>query len=74
VTSLSPEAWTQTPQQPQPVAVAAAALPSELRAATNQERSSGKAPPPRPTTHQRQVMERLIAQHGEDVEVRGKRA
>jgi len=36
----------------------------------NQERKSGKAPPKRLTTHQRQIVERLIAAHGDDLQVR----
>ena len=35
----------------------------------HQQRESGPAPPPRLTAHQRQIVERLIAAHGEDVQV-----
>jgi len=40
----------------------------ELRVVCNKERKTGVAPPPRLTTHQRQIMERLIEKYGEDVE------
>lgn len=40
----------------------------ELRVVCNQERKSGKAPPKRLTTHQRQIVERLIAAHGDDLQ------
>ncbi|KAF8065911.1 hypothetical protein HT031_002972 [Scenedesmus sp. PABB004] len=40
----------------------------ELRVLTNQERKSGKAPPKRLTSHQRQIVERLVAAHGDDVQ------
>jgi hypothetical protein len=43
--------------------------PPELRVVCNQERKTGKAPPKRLTTHQRAIVERLLAAHGEDVEV-----
>lgn len=42
---------------------------AELRAACSKERKTGKAPPKRLTTHQRQIVERLIAAHGDDVQV-----
>lgn len=38
----------------------------ELRAALGKERKSGKAPPKRLTSHQRAIVERLIAAHGAD--------
>lgn len=44
-------------------------VPPELRVVCNQERKSGKAPPKRLTTHQRQIVERLIAAHGDDLQV-----
>lgn len=34
-----------------------------------QQREAGPAPPPRLTAHQRQIVVRLIAAHGDDVEV-----
>mmetsp|Transcript_6192 Transcript_6192/g.13484 ORF Transcript_6192/g.13484 Transcript_6192/m.13484 type:complete len:191 (-) Transcript_6192:1011-1583(-) len=40
----------------------------ELRAGCNLERKSGKALPPRLTSHQRQIIGKLIEEHGEDVE------
>ncbi len=43
---------------------------ADLRAVEGKQRRSGKAPLTKLTTHQRQVMQRLIAAHGEDVEVR----
>lgn len=42
---------------------------TELRAACSKERKAGKAPPKRLTTHQRQIVERLVAAHGDDVQV-----
>ncbi|GAX83597.1 hypothetical protein CEUSTIGMA_g11022.t1 [Chlamydomonas eustigma] len=39
----------------------------ELRAGCNLERKTGKAPPPKLTTHQRKVVEQLIEKHGEDI-------
>jgi hypothetical protein len=35
----------------------------------NKERKTGKAPPKRLTSHQRQIVEKLIAAHAEDVPV-----
>ncbi len=43
---------------------------ADLRAAQGKERRSGKAAPQKLTTHQRQVVERLRAAHGDDVGVR----
>jgi len=40
----------------------------ELRAGCNLERKTGKAPPPKLTTHQRKIVEGLIEKHGEDVQ------
>jgi hypothetical protein len=45
--------------------------PAELRAACSKERKTGKAPPKRLTTHQRQIVERLVKAHGDDVQVCG---
>lgn len=45
------------------------ALSAELRVVCNKERKTGKAPPKRLTSHQRQIVERLVAAHGEDVQV-----
>lgn len=42
---------------------------SDFAAAMGQQRPSGPAPPPRLTSHQRQIMQRLVAAHGDDVEV-----
>jgi hypothetical protein len=42
---------------------------ADLKAACNQQRSSGKAPPKRLTPHQRQIVQRLIAAHGDDTKV-----
>lgn len=42
---------------------------ADLRAAEGKERRSGKAPLQKLTTHQRQVVERLRAAHGDDIEV-----
>lgn len=44
-------------------------LPAELRAAINKERKSGKAPPKRLSSHQRQIVESLIQRHGDNIEV-----
>jgi hypothetical protein len=46
-----------------------ACLLAELRVVCNKERKTGKAPPKRLTSHQRQIVEKLIAAHGEDVQV-----
>lgn len=43
---------------------------AELRVASNLPRKSGKAPPKRLTSHQREVMQRLIERHGDDAKVR----
>jgi len=43
---------------------------ADLRAVEGKQRRSGKAPLTKFTTHQRQVVQRLIAAHGDDVEVR----
>ncbi|KAG1671364.1 hypothetical protein FOA52_002974 [Chlamydomonas sp. UWO 241] len=40
----------------------------ELRAACNLERKTGKALPPRLTSHQRDIFEKLLAAHGDDVD------
>eukprot|EP00882_Tetradesmus_deserticola_P010806 GHRQ01011416.1.p2 GENE.GHRQ01011416.1~~GHRQ01011416.1.p2 ORF type:complete len:196 (+),score=75.08 GHRQ01011416.1:250-837(+) len=40
----------------------------ELRVVCNQQRKTGKAPPKRLTSHQRQIVEKLTAAHGEDVQ------
>jgi hypothetical protein len=45
------------------------ALSAELRVVCNKERKTGKAPPKRLTSHQRQIVDKLIAAHGEDVQV-----
>mmetsp|Transcript_40546 Transcript_40546/g.114840 ORF Transcript_40546/g.114840 Transcript_40546/m.114840 type:complete len:184 (-) Transcript_40546:443-994(-) len=44
----------------------------ELRALSNKQRKSGKAPPKKLTTHQKQIMEKLIDAHGEDIEAMSK--
>lgn len=41
----------------------------ELRALNGQERKTGKALPKRLTGHQKQIMEKLIAKHGDDCKV-----
>lgn len=46
---------------------------AELRALSNKQRKTGKAAPKRLTTHQKQIVERLIAAHGDDVEVGARR-
>lgn len=46
---------------------------AELRAGCNQERKSGRAPPPRLTATQRKIVERLQEAHGDDFDVRGTR-
>mmetsp|Transcript_10412 Transcript_10412/g.18865 ORF Transcript_10412/g.18865 Transcript_10412/m.18865 type:complete len:184 (-) Transcript_10412:98-649(-) len=40
----------------------------ELRALNNKQRKTGKAAPKRLTPHQKQIVERLIEAHGDDVE------
>ncbi len=45
------------------------AAPSELRAACNLERKTGRALPKRLSAHQRTVVDALIAKHGDDVQV-----
>lgn len=45
-----------------------AVLDEDFAAAMGQQRPSGPAPPPRLTSHQRQIMQRLVTAHGEDVE------
>lgn len=40
----------------------------EFRALCSKVRKTGKAQPPRLTSHQRQIIQRLIAKHGDDVE------
>lgn len=42
---------------------------TDLRVLLNKERLAGKAPPPKLTAHQQQVVQRLVDAHGEDVEV-----
>jgi hypothetical protein len=42
---------------------------AELRALNNKQRKTGKAAPKRLTPHQKQIVERLIEAHGDDVEV-----
>lgn len=44
--------------------------PTDLRVLLNKERLAGKAPPPKLTAHQQQVVQRLVDAHGDDVEVR----
>lgn len=46
---------------------------SELRAACNQERKTGKAPPPRLTSTQQEVIKGLVAKHGDNVHVSSSR-
>lgn len=43
------------------------ACPAALRCALLQVRSTGKAAPKRLTTHQRQIVGRLLAAHGDDI-------
>jgi nucleolar protein 16 len=40
----------------------------DLKAALGKIRSSGKAPPPRPSPRQRDLIERLVSVHGNDIE------
>ncbi|GAB4822055.1 hypothetical protein N2152v2_009101 [Parachlorella kessleri] len=47
-------------------AVLSAELDDDLKAACNEQRSSGKAPPKRLTPHQRQIVQRLLNVHGDD--------
>lgn len=49
-------------------AVLEAAPDDELAAACGQQRSTGRAPPKRLTTRQRQIVQRLVDAHGADVE------
>ena len=42
---------------------------ADFAAAMGKQRPSGPAPPPRLTAHQRQIMERLIDAHGDNIEV-----
>jgi hypothetical protein len=44
-----------------------ASLDEDLKVAMAKQRSSGKAPPKRPTPRQRQLIERLLAVHGSNV-------
>jgi hypothetical protein len=44
-----------------------ASLDEDLKVAMARQRSSGKAPPKRPTPRQRQLIERLLAVHGSNV-------
>ncbi len=43
---------------------------TDFRVLLNKERRSGKAPHPKLTAHQQQVMQQLVEAHGNDVEVR----
>jgi hypothetical protein len=65
--SWSQHATSQTPVWPRP---RAARLHTEIRAATGLMRKAGKAPPKTLTTRQKQIVEKLLAAHGEDVQVR----
>lgn len=58
------------PNSPCAHACLRAAVVAEQRAACNLVRKTGKAPPPPLTATQRQLLERLIAAHGDDTEVR----
>ncbi|KAK9811879.1 hypothetical protein WJX72_011665 [[Myrmecia] bisecta] len=44
----------------------------DMRVALGKVRKSGKAPPEKLTTHQNQIMARLVAAHGDDVEAMAK--
>ena len=43
-------------------------LDEDLKVAMAQQRSTGKAAPKRPTPRQRQIVERLLAAHGSDID------
>lgn len=56
-----------------PAPVLVPSLHAEIRAATGKMRKSGKKAPAPLTAHQKQIVQRLLDAHGEDIQVRSSR-